>query len=195
MTLQMNGINVIPLPTTPELGFTPSVTEAEALITPKTRAIVLVTPNNPTGAVYSPETIKDFASLAQSRKIALILDETYRDFVLDEKGTPSSPHTLFALSAQDQFAWRTTIVHLFSFSKSYAIHGHRLGAIVASPSFLSQVRTVLDCIQVGWFIRKAHDLFLTFIPHDSRSVLLNLSNSPSAPLYRPLSLIGTAASP
>lgn len=152
MTLQMNGINFVPLSTGPECGFTPSMTEAEALITSKTRAIVLVTPNNPTGAIYSPEAIREFAILARSRRIALILDETYRDFVLDENGTPSSPHGLFAMSAQDQFAWRTTIVHLFSFSKSYAIPGHRLGAIVASPSFLTQIRTVLDCIQVRQLI-------------------------------------------
>lgn len=46
------------------------------------------------------------------------------------------------------WSWRSNVVHLFSFSKSYAIPGHRLGAVVASPKLLKHVTTTLDCIQV-----------------------------------------------
>lgn len=80
--------------------------------------------------------------LARSQNVALILDETYRDFVTPTDDAPH-PHELFA---QD---WRSNLIHLFSFSKSYAIPGQRLGAIVAAPSFLAHlVTTVLDSIQV-----------------------------------------------
>lgn len=64
------------------------------------------------------------------------MDETYRDFL------PSQPHTLFS------GAWRDTLVHLFSFSKSYALPGVRLGAIVAAPAFLVHLDTALDTLQI-----------------------------------------------
>ncbi|KAF8306923.1 PLP-dependent transferase [Clavulina sp. PMI_390] len=143
MTLQMNGINAVPLPTPPSTAFIPSVLEAEKLITTRTRAIVLVTPNNPTGAIYPPAQISSFVELAHKHQIALILDETYRDFVLDDEGNPKAPHSVFMTKD-----WRQTVIHLFSFSKSYSIPGMRLGAIVASPVVLEQVRKVLDCIQI-----------------------------------------------
>ncbi|KZP05906.1 PLP-dependent transferase [Athelia psychrophila] len=140
MTLNLLGITTVPLMTTAESGFKPSPELAATLITPKTKAIALVTPNNPTGAVYPPSLIASFAILARKHNIALILDETYRDFLLT-----GPPHSLF--SSQEQ-SWRSTLIHLFSFSKSYCIPGHRLGAIVAAPAILTATRTVLDCLQI-----------------------------------------------
>lgn len=65
------------------------------------------------------------------------------------------PHNLFVpgslQTSQDlpsDWTWRKHFIHLFSFSKSYCIPGHRLGAIVAPPEVLEQVKTVLDCIQI-----------------------------------------------
>ncbi|KIO22754.1 hypothetical protein M407DRAFT_27707 [Tulasnella calospora MUT 4182] len=141
MALQMLGIISVPLHLKPEDEFQPSVEACEALITPRTRAITLVTPNNPTGAIYSPSLLRAFSLLAQRHKLALIVDETYRDFI-----TTGPPHSLFHPS--EGWNWRDTVVHLFSFSKSYAIPGHRLGAIVAGESALKQVQTVLDTIQI-----------------------------------------------
>ncbi|GAA5932065.1 hypothetical protein JCM3775_004231 [Rhodotorula graminis] len=137
MCLRQLGISLVPLPCTAP-SFLPSPAACAALVTPRTRAIVLVSPNNPTGATYPPKLVRDFAELARRHKLALVLDETYRDFVV---GGP--PHDLFA-----DTEWREYLVHLFSFSKSYAIPGHRLGALVASPSFLAQVSKLLDCLQI-----------------------------------------------
>lgn len=137
MALGMLGIAAVPLPSRPEAGFVPTVAEAAALITPKTRAIVLVTPNNPTGAIYPPATIAAFADLCRARGLFLVLDETYRDFL------PSAPHGLFA--APD---WRDFVLHLYSFSKSYCIPGHRLGAIVAGPAVQAEFAKVLDTMQI-----------------------------------------------
>jgi aspartate/methionine/tyrosine aminotransferase len=92
-----------------------------------------------TGATYPPSLIASFAQLARAHNIAFILDETYRDFI----NTSAPPHNLFASKT-----WRSSLIHLFSFSKSYCIPGHRVGGIVASPTLLNQVRTVLDCLQV-----------------------------------------------
>ncbi|KAJ7291808.1 pyridoxal phosphate-dependent transferase [Mycena rebaudengoi] len=139
MTLTMLNITTIPLQARPEEGFTPSVSECKALITARTKAIALVTPNNPTGSTYSPELIADFSRLAQEHGIALIIDETYRDFIT----TKLPPHSLFS-----QSSWRRHIIHLFSFSKSYGVPGHRLGLVVASPAFQKGLGKVLDTIQI-----------------------------------------------
>ncbi|KAF8199285.1 pyridoxal phosphate-dependent transferase [Mycena galopus ATCC 62051] len=139
MTLSMLNITTVPLKTRPEAGFTPSVAECKALITPKTRAVVLTTPNNPTGATYSPDLIAEFSRLAHDHGIALIIDETYRDFIT----TKLPPHSLFSESS-----WRSHFIHLFSFSKSYGIPGHRLGLVVASPTFQKALGTILDSLQI-----------------------------------------------
>ncbi|ORY54484.1 pyridoxal phosphate-dependent transferase [Leucosporidium creatinivorum] len=136
MVLAQLGISVVPL-VCQAPSFQPSPKDCEALITEKTRAIVLVTPNNPTGAIYTDELLHEFAELAIRRGVALVLDETYREFL------PSRPHTLFTTTP-----WRSYLIHLFSFSKSYAIPGHRLGAIISSSQFLSQLNKTLDCLQI-----------------------------------------------
>lgn len=142
MTLTLLGIKTVLLTTCPEDGFTPSVERCRQLITPKTKAIVLVTPNNPTGATYSPTLISEFAALAAESRVALIVDETYRDFIV----TGSPPHNVF--SKLSSLPWRSTFVHLFSFSKAYCLPGHRLGAIVASPVLLRSIKSILDTLQI-----------------------------------------------
>lgn len=139
MTLDMLGIDAKPLPCAPEAGFVPDPELAETLLDERVKAIVLVTPNNPTGATYPPEVIERFSALCRRRGIRLILDETYRDFM------PGSlaPHGLFA-----DPEWRRTLVQLYSFSKAYCIPGHRVGAIAAEPAFLAQVTKIQDCIQI-----------------------------------------------
>ncbi|MCO5093051.1 aminotransferase [Bosea sp. (in: a-proteobacteria)] len=140
MTLSMLGIEARPLPAAPEAGFVPAVATAEALIDARTRAIVLVTPNNPTGAVYPPETIAAFAALCARRGLWLVLDETYRDFL---PATAARPHEVFAA-----MGWQDTVIGLYSFSKAYAIPGWRLGAITAGASVQAEIGKVLDCLQI-----------------------------------------------
>ncbi|MCW3476185.1 aminotransferase [Limobrevibacterium gyesilva] len=140
MALTMHGIETVPLPCRPEDGFIPDPDRAAALIDARTRAIVLVTPNNPTGAIYPADTIARFAALCRARGLWLVLDETYRDF-LPAEATP--PHTVFA-----DPAWRDSVVHLYSFSKSYCVPGHRVGAIVAGGAFRAEMMKVLDTMQI-----------------------------------------------
>jgi aspartate/methionine/tyrosine aminotransferase len=140
MTLQMLGVEPRALPATAANGFVPDVTEAERLLDGKTRAIVLVTPNNPTGAIYPPATIVAFAALCRRKNIWLIVDETYRDFLSADYG---SPHTLFS-----DGAWSENVLSLYSFSKSYCIPGHRVGAIIGGRGILDEIGKVIDCVQI-----------------------------------------------
>src|SRR5260370_38285392 len=71
MTLTMQGIDSVALPCAAEAGFVPDPERAAALITPATRAIVLVSPNNPTGAVYPPDIIPRFGALCRRRGLWL----------------------------------------------------------------------------------------------------------------------------
>ena len=137
MWLDMAGVKTVPLAA--KNGLIPSAVDAAALITPKTRAIVLVTPNNPGGVEYPAETVKAFADLARAHKIALIIDETYRDF----DSRTGAPHDLF----QDA-NWGDTLIQLYSFSKAYRLTGHRVGALVASPSRLLEVEKFLDTVTI-----------------------------------------------
>ncbi|WP_417471890.1 aminotransferase [Leisingera sp.] len=137
MWLDMTGVRAQPLQVGP--GMLPSVAEAEALITPRTRAIVLVTPNNPTGVEYPAELLRDFFELARARGLTLIVDETYRDFDSRE----GAPHGLFQLPN-----WPETLIHLYSFSKAYRLTGHRVGAIAAAPARLFEMEKFLDTVTI-----------------------------------------------
>ena len=137
MWLDMSGIRAVPLPTGSSLA--PDPDSARALITDRTRAIALVTPNNPGGVEYAPELLTAFLNLAREAGIALILDETYRDFHSAE----AAPHGLF----RDP-DWDDTLIQLYSFSKAYRLTGHRVGALLAAPRRLAQVEKFLDTVTI-----------------------------------------------
>ncbi|NHB76730.1 aminotransferase [Rhodobacter calidifons] len=137
MWLDMAGVRTVPLDTGPTL--IPSADAAAALITDRTRAIVLVSPNNPGGVEYPAETLAAFRDLARARGLALIVDETYRDF--DSRS--AAPHDLFAAPG-----WPETLIQLYSFSKAYRLTGHRVGAIVASAARLAEAEKFLDTVAI-----------------------------------------------
>ncbi|MEP5732597.1 MAG: aminotransferase [Sulfitobacter sp.] len=137
MWLDMSGVTSVPLKT--DASMLPDPDRAAALITDRTRAIALVTPNNPSGAEYPADLVQAFFDLARRHKIALIMDETYRDF--DSRTGP--PHPLF----QDP-DWDNTLIHLYSFSKAYRLTGHRVGAMIASQHRLREVEKFLDTVAI-----------------------------------------------
>jgi aspartate/methionine/tyrosine aminotransferase len=142
MWLDMTGVTAVPLATGPTL--IPDPDAAAALITDRTRAIVLVTPNNPGGVEYPAETVAAFRDLARARGLALIIDETYRDF--DSRHSielGGRPHDLFA-----DPDWADTVIQLYSFSKAYRLTGHRVGSIVAGAARLTEVEKFLDTVAI-----------------------------------------------
>jgi aspartate/methionine/tyrosine aminotransferase len=133
----MTGVVTVPLPT--GAGLIPDPDHAAALITARTRAIVLVSPNNPGGVEYPADVLRAFYTLCQTHRIALVLDETYRDF--DSRPGPS--HDLF--SDPD---WPDTLIQLYSFSKAYRLTGHRVGAMTASEQRLAEAEKFLDTVAI-----------------------------------------------
>ena len=139
MWLTMLGIGMKTIPAFAENRSHPSVEDAAAAIGPRTKAIVLCTPNNPTGAIYPADVISGFFELAKSHGIALILDETYKDF---------RPHAEPAHGLFQRADWQDTLIQLYSFSKVYALAGYRLGAMTAGPGLLFEAAKVLDCMTI-----------------------------------------------
>lgn len=137
MWLDMSGVTSVALRTGDDL--LPDVDAARALITPRTRAIALVTPNNPGGVEYPAELVRAFYDLAVETGITLLVDETYRDF----DSRTGAPHALF-----QQDGWQDTFIHLYSFSKAYRLTGHRVGALAASPARLAEVEKFLDTVAI-----------------------------------------------
>jgi aspartate/methionine/tyrosine aminotransferase len=137
MWLDMQGVKTVPLAA--GAGLIPEAEAAAALITDRTRAIVLVSPNNPGGVEYPAETLAAFRDLARARGIALIVDETYRDF----DSRTGRPHDLFT-----DPDWHDTLIQLYSFSKAYRLTGHRVGAVVASEERLFQIEKFLDTVAI-----------------------------------------------
>ncbi len=137
MWLDMAGIEAVPVPCGPDM--VPDLEAARGLMGERVKAIVLVSPNNPTGAEYDGATVAGFAALARRHGARLILDETYRDFDARE----GRPHDLFA-----DPDWREDFVHLYSFSKAYRLTGHRVGALIADPALLAQAEKFLDTVSI-----------------------------------------------
>jgi aspartate/methionine/tyrosine aminotransferase len=133
----MAGVRTVPLETGPDL--LPDPERAAALITPATRAIVLVSPNNPGGVEYPAALLAVYRDLCRAHGLALILDETYRDF--DSREGPA--HDLFA-----DPDWAEVLVQLYSFSKAYRLTGHRIGAVTASTARIAQMERFLDTVTI-----------------------------------------------
>jgi len=117
----------------------PDPAEAAKLIDGRTRAIVLCSPNNPTGSIYSPETMRALFDLARARGIALVIDETYKDF----RDGDAPAHPIFSIDG-----WEDAFIHLYSFSKAYAMTGYRVGAITASVRVLAEIEKIMDCLAI-----------------------------------------------
>lgn len=139
MVLQMLGIKTVFTPFREECGGLLQPEDVEPLITPKTKAILAVTPSNPTGCILSPEAIRRLWEIAERHNIALVLDETYADFI--PAGGP--PHHLFT-----DPRWSEHLVQVMSFGKTYALTGYRAGCLVAAPSFIRQALKAQDTMAV-----------------------------------------------
>ena len=139
MWLEMQGIRPVHLPFRRDRGGVPDPADAAERMTARSRAIVLVTPNNPTGAVYPPEVLAAFLELARDRGVALVTDETYKDF----RASNDPPHGLFA-----DPRWPDSLVQLYSFSKVYSLTGYRTGSIVCGPALMAEVTKIMDCVAI-----------------------------------------------
>ena len=117
------SIRIVPLPLKVEDGFRlPPEKDIEARITPRTKAILLCSPNNPTGTVYTPEELERAVRLAEKHDLFLIGDEVYKEFVYDGL----SHKSLLEFEGAKE---RTIVVD--SISKRFSCCGARIGALVS----------------------------------------------------------------
>jgi aminotransferase len=113
----------------PENNFVPDPADVEAAITPKTKAMIVLTPNNPTGSVYPAEVGRKLVEIAKKHNIAIVADEVYECLIYD--GLKSSS----LISFPDA---RNHVVQVNSFSKIYAMTGLRVGYVAASSDKILQ---------------------------------------------------------
>lgn len=128
--VQMCGGVPIPVPTYQKDDFALDVAEIEARITPKTRMFVLVSPNNPTGAVTPPDVIRKIADLAVKHDILIIADEIYAALIYP-------PHEHLSLATLPGMKERT--ITLNGFSKTYAMTGWRVGYMAGPADFVEKL--------------------------------------------------------
>jgi aspartate aminotransferase len=116
-----SGVKVIPITSNIETGFAlPPITDFEKVISAKTKAIVVCSPNNPTGYLYSRQEMEDLRTICQKYKLYLFSDEAYREFCYSGEYV-SAMH----LSGMDE-----NVVLMDTISKRYSACGARLGALV-----------------------------------------------------------------
>ena len=114
--------------------FEPDLDALERLITPRTRLLLINSPNNPTGAVYPQATVERLIEIAQRHNLWLASDECYDQILLD--GSWTSPASL---APEDP-----RIASIFTFSKTYAMTGWRMGYVAGSTALLDTVTKVLE---------------------------------------------------
>ena len=126
----MGGITVVPITAHIDNGFAlPSVAEFEKRITPRTKAILICNPGNPTGSLYSQEDLNGLAELCIRHDLFLFADEVYREFCYDN----AHPFSCMNLNGAEQH-----VIMVDSVSKRYSMCGARVGALVTrNAEFMS----------------------------------------------------------
>ena len=118
-----NGVNVVPIVSKLEENFAlPPITEFEKLISPKTKAVLICNPGNPTGYLYTKEEIDQLAVLVKKHNLFLIADEVYREFAYDNK----KHYSILSVSGLEDNA-----IVIDSVSKRYSMCGARIGCLVS----------------------------------------------------------------
>ena len=124
------GGKIVPIPTTPEEGYHYADRERiEPLITPRTRAIMISNPGNPTGVVLTPEQMRMIADIAKEHGLFLIADEVYREFIYGDE------------SLQSMGAYRDldeNLILIDSVSKRFSACGARIGVLITRNQTLQQ---------------------------------------------------------
>ncbi|RZJ69693.1 pyridoxal phosphate-dependent aminotransferase [Flavobacterium sp.] len=118
-----SGVTVVPVISGIETGFAlPPIADFEKLITPKTKAILICNPGNPTGYLYSKEEMQQLAELVKKHDLFLIADEVYREFVYDG----GTHYSVMSIPGLEEYA-----IMIDSVSKRYSMCGARIGCIVS----------------------------------------------------------------
>ncbi|MSU62280.1 MAG: pyridoxal phosphate-dependent aminotransferase [Pedosphaera sp.] len=144
MAIVMAGCTPVLVPTDKECQLQPD--QLASAITSKTRAIVTVSPNNPTGAVYPEAALRAVNVLCRERGIFHISDEAYEYFVYPGAGGPAGTARHFSAGSIDGSAAHT--ISLFSLSKAYGFASWRIGYMVVPAHLATSVKKIQDTILI-----------------------------------------------
>lgn len=132
------GARLVGVPTSPVDGFQIDPAEFEKRITPRTKAIVLLTPNNPTGTVYPRDRLEGLARVAARHGLYLVSDELYETLVFD--GQP------FSIASMPEMRGRTITIN--GFSKAYSMTGWRVGYIAGPREVVDALVTLRHTLTI-----------------------------------------------
>jgi len=135
--VRLAGGKPVPVGVREERGYQYDPAEIEAAITPRTRAVFLNTPHNPTGGVTTPETLAAIAQLAEKHNLLLVSDEAYEHVIYD-----GVKH----VSIGSLPAARNRTISVYTMSKTYAMSGLRLGYLtISDPQILGRIKKLVRC--------------------------------------------------
>ena len=151
----------VPLPTG-ENNFQITKEQLESAITERTKAVILTSPNNPTGCIYSRETLEELHRALRDRPIFVVCDDVYRQLIYTDQ------YESFARFDD----MRDRIIVVQSFAKPYAMTGWRVGYLMADQTLKSQMEKVhqYNVVSVVSFIQKACEAALSYDPSDMIAV-------------------------
>ena len=132
------GCTPVYVPLNEEKGWAFELEKYEQAVTKRTKAIFYCNPNNPTGTIYSKEQLLGLAALAEKHNLYLISDEVYKDFIFEKD------RNIFSLAELPEL--RKRVIRLFSFSKSFAMTGWRVGYLHADESIVQEILKVHDSL-------------------------------------------------
>lgn len=137
--IRMSGGKLINVPLQAELGYRWNIEQIKAAITPRTKAILVNSPHNPTGGVFQREDYRAILKLAEQHQLYVVSDEAYEDIVYDTEHI-----SLGSVASEFSPETRDRIISCFTFSKSYAMTGWRLGYVACSSAqFAEQVKKMI----------------------------------------------------
>ena len=125
MLVRLHGATPVFYDLDPDDGWLPDANRVEALVTDRTRLIIMNTPANPTGSLFPDELVDEFIAIAKRHDVPLLADEVYDELIFDGQ----RPANAFARDNEH-------VISLYSFSKTYSMTGWRVGYVVA-PEWLA----------------------------------------------------------
>lgn len=147
-SISMCGAHAVPYPLHDKNGFQMRAADIEPLITPRTRLLIINSPQNPTGAITEPEHLKEIYELAEKHDLYIYSDEIYSRMVYEDG-------EFFSIASLDQARERVILSN--GFSKAFAMTGWRLGSVIApkvvAERMMMLLQTTSSCVSA--FVQRA----------------------------------------
>ena len=141
MQLAACGATGVPYALDPHNDWVPNIADLEKLVTPRTRILLINSPGNPTGAIFPQQVVRDLLDFARRHDLYLISDECYDQVVFE--GEHISPATM--MSQEELESGR--FIGIYTFSKTYAMTGWRIGYVVTGTQLL---KTIIDVLNASY---------------------------------------------